>query len=171
MKDFHELAAWIGEVNNANGFERPTWDKLPTKLMLVATELNEARDAVRGTGPDPLPEELADTIVRLLDILGALWPGEWSTSRVTETPYVVQGNPLFRSIEELLWAPLNHVCVAAEKWRYNDRDDTRIAIELALRDTWALGEALSFDMHEQVQRKVEHNAQRGLLHGKKRADG
>ena len=169
--NLHELAAWIGSVNEANGFERPTWEKLPTKLMLVAAELNEAREAVRGTCPDPLPEELADTIVRLLDILGALWTDDWAACRVQESKHVVQSNPLFRSIEELLWAPLNYVCMAAEHWRYNNRDDTRIAVELALRDTWALGEALRFDMHEQVCSKVKRNAQRGLLHGKKRADG
>lgn len=170
--NLYELAAWIRGVNETNGFDAPTWDTLPLKLMLVVTELNEARDAVRGTGPDPLAEELADTAVRLLDILHAVWAEDWTTRGFTDAEQeALVGNPLFRPVEELLWKPLGYVCMAAESWRYNNRDDTRIAIELALRETFALGCAAGYVMFEQVCRKVRRNMQRGHLHGKARADG
>lgn len=169
--NLHELAAWIRGVNEANGFDAPTWDTLPVKLMLVVTELNEARDGVRGTGADPLAEELADTAVRLIDILQAVWSGDWTPRGFTDAEQKLVGNPLFRPIEELLWKPLGYVCMAAESWRYNNRDDTRIAIELALRETFALGAAAGYVMFDQVCAKVKRNEQRGYLHGKARADG
>lgn len=167
----HELAEWIRRVNQSNGFDAPTWDTLPTKLMLVVTELNEARDDVRGSGKDPLAEELADTAIRLLDILGAIWSGRWSFRGVTAVELNALGNPLFRSIEEVLWKPLSYVCVAVESWRHEKRDDTRIAIELALRETYAVAVAIGANMGDEIERKVKRNMERGRLHGKKRADG
>jgi NTP pyrophosphatase (non-canonical NTP hydrolase) len=41
-----------------------------TKLMLVVTELSEAGEAARKSDMENFTEELADTIIRLLDITG-----------------------------------------------------------------------------------------------------
>jgi hypothetical protein len=168
----HETAAWIRGVNESNGFDAPAWDNLPVKMMLVVTELNEACDGVHGTGQDPLAEELADTAIRLLDILGSLWTGDWSDRRWgREVDRVARGNVQFQPIETVLWRPLRYCCLAVESWRHENRDDTRIAIELALRETLEIGRALKFDMAEEIERKVLRNMGRGQLHGKKRADG
>jgi hypothetical protein len=135
--------------------------------MLVVTELHEGRDGADGTGEDPLPEELADTAIRLLDILGAIWGHEWSYRESAST----QPTNLFQAIETLLWKPLGYLCMAAESWRFNNRIDTRIALEIALREVMWLGEAIGSNMLEEIAAKVNRNAKRGHLHGKKRPDG
>lgn len=57
-----------------NGFESATLDNLPTKLMLVVTELAEAVEAHRVIEVDieNLHEEIVDAIIRLFAIAGAL---------------------------------------------------------------------------------------------------
>lgn len=163
-----ELAVQIRKTNDANGFDAPDWDGLLGKLMLAVTELDEARAAVRGTGNDPFAEELADTAIRLLDILNSIWGNDWADRRMLE-PF---GNgTVFEPVETLLWKPLAAICMAAESWRYEKRDDTRIAIELALRETFRIAARLNIDLSGEMYRKVERNGKRGHLHGKARADG
>ena len=47
-------------------------DALLGKLMLVATEVAEAAEAVRHEDWENYKEELADTFIRLLDICGSM---------------------------------------------------------------------------------------------------
>lgn len=173
MNELHELAARIRTTNDANGFDAPDWDRLLNKLMLAVTELHEAVEAVQGTGPDPLAEELADTAIRLVDILVAVWPGDWHDRRKPAPQ--VRPRPetclCFDPIQVVLWKPLGMVCAAAESWRYDKRDDTRTAIELALRELFSLADRLGIDLMAEMERKVRRNAERGFRHGKVRGDG
>lgn len=81
----------ISENNREKGFHAG-WDNVPEKLMLVVTELAEAMEAYRkqpvdnwigyGVGGtfvrssldayDNFVEEIADTFIRLMDLVGAL---------------------------------------------------------------------------------------------------
>ncbi len=160
------LLRWIRTVNDTNGFDAPAWDTLPTKLMLVVTELHEAREAVRGYGEDPLSEELADTAIRLFDILGSVW-----SSHVTLEPLPPGRYDPSQPIEEMLWRPLRFVCLAVEAWRRERRDHARSHIVMALREIYAMGEALGYSMDTEVRQKVAKNSEREYLHGKKRSDG
>jgi NTP pyrophosphatase (non-canonical NTP hydrolase) len=159
-----ELAVEIRETNDANGFEAPTWDRLLSKLMLVVTELDEAVAAVKGDGKDPLEEELADAAIRLIDILKAVWGDDWN-----ERDGDGGGTP-FERIEVMLWKPLTMVCRAAEQWRYDNRTDVRIAIELALAALFGLASRLGIDLMAEMVRKTKRNALRGYRHGKVRGD-
>ena len=165
-----EAADRVVEVNDANGFDRPTMDNLPDKLMFVVTELNEAAQSVEpGPDDDPLNEELADTPIRLLHILQSMWPYEWHL-RVQDNDYPPRTNP-FEQIEVLLWPILAKCCDAVEDWRKERTVDMSINIEYALAETLKLSRRLGYDLLEEVKAKVEKNAQRGHLHGKARPEG
>jgi|GEM_PF-3860237 len=171
--NLHDIAQRIRVINKANGFDAPSWQNLPTKMMMVVTELNEARTAICGLEQDPLAEELADTAIRLLDILGTIWPGDWAErwptrDRSTEG---LASNPCFQQIEVLLWKPLEYISMAVEAWRYEKQNDTRVSIELALSETFSLAFRLGFNMRFEIERKLKRNSQRGHLHGKNRSEG
>ena len=55
--------------------EKGFWDadkSIPTKLMLIVTELAEACEADRLGDKDNFNEEIADTFIRLFDLCGYL---------------------------------------------------------------------------------------------------
>jgi NTP pyrophosphatase (non-canonical NTP hydrolase) len=167
-----EAADRVVEVNDANGFDRPTMENLPIKLMLVVTELEEARQATTGETTDPLNEELADVAVRLLHILQSMWPNDWHL-RVQDWHYrntIPRTNP-FGQIEVLLWPILAQCCDAVESWRKKYEPDMQINVEYALAETLKLSRRLGYDLLEEIKTKVEKNAKRGHLHGKARPEG
>ena len=54
--------------------EKGFWDadkSIPTKLMLIVTELSEACEADRIGDYDNFKEEIADTFIRLFDLCGS----------------------------------------------------------------------------------------------------
>jgi len=67
-----DIAAW----RTVKGFYTPPGifgdegDLMLGKLMLVVTELSEAAEAIRHEDQENYEEELADTFIRLLDIVG-----------------------------------------------------------------------------------------------------
>lgn len=90
--DFNRLSVWIHEIAVEKGF----WDHadlgshlerlqrgpsmqgtdnpsiVPEKLMLVVTEVAEAMEAYRNDDHPEFAEELADTIIRILDLCAYL---------------------------------------------------------------------------------------------------
>lgn len=72
------LATEINAINRANGWEVLTPDSwsdvrhVITLLALVTTEVAEAIEAVRKDDRENFAEELADTVIRCLDIGGGL---------------------------------------------------------------------------------------------------
>ena len=74
-----ELAAAIKNWRVSKKFHTPSSidtvedrDAMLGKLMLVVTEIAEAAEAVRHHDKENFEEELADTIIRLLDISSAM---------------------------------------------------------------------------------------------------
>jgi NTP pyrophosphatase (non-canonical NTP hydrolase) len=73
------LAYQIAEWRKSKGFHTPDSidseedrDAMLGKLMLVVTEVAEAAEAIRGDHEDSFEEEIADAIIRLLDISGSM---------------------------------------------------------------------------------------------------
>lgn len=62
-----EITYWRAQQEFVTG-----WNNLPVKLMLCVTELSETMDAYRNNCFAGVKEELADTMIRVLDICGAL---------------------------------------------------------------------------------------------------
>lgn len=169
---FHALAAELRKVNVGNGFDPVTWGNLPAKMMFAVTELDEGLEGVQNSGADPLNEELADTAIRILDMLETLWPGEWSDR--TEGLGKERSPSLhaaFEPAEVALWRPLRMMSRAVEAWRHDRRSDVRIGLELAFRELFVLAWKLGFDLALEVQWKVQKNRTRGHLHGKAQSAG
>ncbi|UCF48594.1 MAG: hypothetical protein JSU89_15745 [Myxococcales bacterium] len=165
--DIRSFAQSIHAVNLDNGFDPPSWENLPIKLMLATTELDEARAATDGTGVDPLGEEFADVAIRLLDILHTLWRDTWYDRRASKYP----AGLCFIPVEVLLWSILHWLCNATEQWRDNNQTDTRISLELALAETFALAHRLQIDLPSEMEQKLAKNMDRGQCHGRARSDG
>lgn len=68
------------EINRANGWDvatSETWDgpnpdKIPRMLALAHSELSEALEAYRKGDKDNFVEELADTVIRVVDLSAGL---------------------------------------------------------------------------------------------------
>ena len=68
--DLNDLAHNIREVNRANGWgvEEPAEHQKMVQLMLIVTEAAEAAEAYRAGDEENLIEELADVVIRTLDM-------------------------------------------------------------------------------------------------------
>jgi NTP pyrophosphatase (non-canonical NTP hydrolase) len=75
----NRLGAEIVVINEANGWDvsrRGDWAgteyKIPAKLALITSEVSEALEAYRKDDPANFAEELADTLIRVLDLASGL---------------------------------------------------------------------------------------------------
>lgn len=149
-----------------NGFDAPTWENFPIKVMLVITEIDEAIEAVDGGGEDPLDEELADVWIRLTGILSALWPEDWAVRYEG-----MMAGYRYHSIEELLWPIASMCCKAVEAWRHEEHVDARMWLEIALKETVQSAITCEVDLWAAVEAKLAKNKNRRKYHGKAKASG
>lgn len=77
-RDIDSLAKCIGVWRRGKGFLTPTSidnslsaNDMLGKLMLVVSEVSEAAEAVRSADIENFAEELADTVIRIMDITDA----------------------------------------------------------------------------------------------------
>jgi NTP pyrophosphatase (non-canonical NTP hydrolase) len=80
-KPLAELAEWIREVNTLNGWnvaQDGDWTKdrykIPAILALIHSEVSEALEAYRKNDVANFREELADVLIRVLDLAPAVDP-------------------------------------------------------------------------------------------------
>ena len=69
------LAALLHETAKEKGFWEPpySYDKIGNKLALVHSEVTEVLEAIRKSkGSEQVVEEMADVIIRLLDVYAAM---------------------------------------------------------------------------------------------------
>lgn len=81
----HELSRRVRAVSRASGFSTPEsvseTQACLAKLMLVCTEVAEAAEAVRDADLGHLGEELADVVIRVMDLAAGLRIDlEWEVS-------------------------------------------------------------------------------------------
>jgi len=69
--ELNELRDELHQLAVEKGFWKAS-DDVPTKLMLIVSELGEACEADRHGDWDNFKEEIADTFIRLLDLCGHL---------------------------------------------------------------------------------------------------
>lgn len=70
MPDLNDWAKTSHDVAKSKGWHDPS-PALPIQLMNVVGEVAEANEALRNRDPENFQEELADTIIRVLDICGS----------------------------------------------------------------------------------------------------
>jgi len=76
MKSLGEWANEIANWREQQGFPCPISinqvEETLAKLMLIVTEISEAAEAVRIGNEENFKEELADAIIRILDLVGTM---------------------------------------------------------------------------------------------------
>lgn len=163
---WYEFARRTRLINESKKFETPDWKNFLGKDMLVVSELDECVQGCLPDGEKNAGEELADVAIRLMDVLQALWPDTWT---VRPGLYNVQLPPPgmgLEVLEAMCWKIVHPLCQAAEFWRKNDRDNARIGLEVALAKTGHMAALLRVDLAEFVEKKLQKNATREVLHGK-----
>lgn len=163
--DIRESGRLNLEVITNNGFDPPSWENFPQKLLLVFTEVTEA-EASEDPEEDPLAEELADIAIRLTGMLWGLEP-QWAYRQAKNKP--VRWN--FAPLEKLLRPIRDNLTRAAEHWRKERRNDAVISLEFALQATEHVTNHLGIDLVAEMEKKREKNAKRPKFHGKVRSDG
>src|SRR3990172_8876078 len=78
-RSMQDWSTFISNVVKGKGFYTPTSldteeerEKVLGKLMLVVTEIAEAAEAVRHNDWDNFKEEMADAMIRMFDMCGAM---------------------------------------------------------------------------------------------------
>lgn len=170
-----ELARQCREMADANGFQAPSWEgNFVHKTAYAITELDEAVDFVHGvTGPggDPLDEELADTAIRILDLLGGIWGDDWCSRVESRRPSVMRPAHTFERLEVIVWPILGHLAKALEAYRHEDQGAAQQRLELALLECFRVADRAGVDLLSAIEAKIEKNRGRAKLHGKARSEG
>lgn len=166
----HDIAKRCAATAAAKGFDACTWENLPTKLMFVVTEIDEACEAMEEDAQESkVGEELADIAIRTLVVLETLWPDDWSEGRIVgryrqtrrrhESPWV------------MLWPLLRYARIAIHHWRMDEHEYTRQSLELLLLELWRLADRIRIDLDGCIQLKADANELRPARNGKKRSEG
>lgn len=156
---YETLAAQIHFQNIMVGW----WDEWPnridrhsTAMMLVLTELSEACEADRKNLQDShLPHrygvavELADTVIRLLDMAGALGVSDL-TDRIGNCLEMAVEVMAVKTVPEMLF----HISKAVTI------DDPRKAIKVSMTRVVAIAEIMGLDLWVIVAEKREYNRHR-----------
>lgn len=172
LLDLRAFAARVGATAAAKGWDKPTWENLPGKLMLVVTEVDEAVQSATLDPDDDLyrwdSSELADIIIRTVDILYTIWP-EWPLNRVHEDRVRL---PLYPAISRMLpetrgWNFIKLLSSATEHWRLGNKPSVASHLELLLLDVYRLADCADINLDAALVAKADINDKRPPLHGKK----
>lgn len=160
-EDLREFALLCDSVSRINGFLPAEWERLPSHLMFVVTELDEA--VTSGSRAD-FEEEVADTAIRLLCHLHSLWGKDWNLRTFPSDSEV-----FLAARENIAWPIVTLLCRAANRWRFGRLEaerDVKVLLEMALRDTIDIGAMLGFDVIARAVAKCTENQGRPELHGR-----
>lgn len=189
----NKLAREILEINQANGWSvtQPSdMDdspyKIPAILALIHSEISEAWEAFHGADRDNFGEELADVIIRILDMLGGLGVdieaqvsfgrdqippmeslnqiGAWRTTEIASAGAAAKPSD---GIEFLLFLH-GQTSACLECFRKNMEVDFFWEATMLLLNTLGFADLARIDMDREVALKLEKNKGRGYRHGGKR---
>ena len=176
--NLHAVAEECRGIALQKGFDDCTWENLPTKLVFVVSEMDEACEAgyeapmvLQGAlqlEANRFGEELADVAIRTLVLLETLWP-DWSEGRITARRPTALSK--YDKLEVMLWPLLRYGVKALHCWRMELRKDTQQCLELLLLELWRLADRLDVDLYAEIMSKMVKNRSRPLLNGKKRSEG
>lgn len=161
-------------IESGNGFESTDNSNLPAKLMLVITEIIEARQYCYNPeekSNEPLGEELADVCIRLYAMI-------YSYSMINEVVVEFSENISFNtslelrylensSLEYKLFFIIDKLSEAMEWYRHNNHTGVVVCMTQALNRTIYLSNNIfNVDLFTNIFMKCRKNMKRLYLHGK-----
>ncbi len=162
-----EQAKRGAEITAAHGFEAVDNHNFAGKCMLIVSELHEGWESVYEPNPeDPLDVELADTAIRLGQVLHNMWGDKWNYREPEIRTGPALRKALFQSYEQHAWGIIAPLSKAVEAWRKGRASDVQSGIELAFKATVKLAYELGYDLEQAIEAKLQKNANRPRLHGK-----
>ena len=83
------IALRLHETSVSKGFwpkeDRPNMDQIAGKIALAHSEFSELLEALRkDKGPDAVNDEVADVLIRVLDLWAALWQWDYTVGLLQE---------------------------------------------------------------------------------------
>ena len=162
----HYLMLAFGELHEAIEADRlGKWVKLTPEQVEELRGLEGAAfaQAFLRIVKDTVGDEIADAVIRLLDLLGwmlkdrALSEAEVATD-LGVSAFYISGE---MTLADALWPILQEACCLCGKYAH------RYAILYAIKSLELLCDHLGIDMMAYIDLKLKYNATRPALHGKK----
>ncbi len=162
----HYLMLAFGELHEAIEADRlGKWVKLTPEQVEELRGLEGAAfaQAFLRIVKDTVGDEIADAVIRLLDLLGwmlkdrALSEAEVATD-LGVSAFYISGE---MTLADALWPILQEACCLCGKYAH------RYAILYAIKSLELLCDHLGIDMMAHIDLKLKYNATRPALHGKK----
>lgn len=161
----HCLMLAYGELHEAIEADRlDKWAKLDPDTIDTLQRIEGAPYAQEFLSEvkDTVEDEIADAVIRLLDLLGYLLDGRELQSRQANSVNVVYGKGgIPPMLTDVLFPIVSTLCEA-----YNDCDTTG-GILYALKSLEQLCDHLGIDLMTHIELKLKYNETRPALHGKK----
>lgn len=162
----HDRARRAGKTAIEKGWQVPNWEvNFPGKIALVWSEYDEALDAVTA---GHLAEELADVVIRTINMLQSIWPDAWNVTPVT-WPHA--GRPPESPVRFTVKA-LRHISFnirgALEAWRKDQAPLAKSYLETVVKAAFTVAVTYKLDLLAAIDAKLTANEGRPRLHGKKR---
>lgn len=168
--DLANLPREIREINEANGwregdpFDWSDRHKIPSALALIHSEISEAWEGSWGDDFDNFSEELADVLIRIVDMLEGLGLEAWG---------VIWGECDYKAAAgdddtENMMIAHSRVSDALEAFRKDDKTAFSVAIGRAAISVIELCRDAEIGLSAAVRAKLAKNRERGYRHGGKR---
>lgn len=162
----HSLMLAYGELHEAIEADRlGKWAKLDPDTIDTLHRIEGAiytQEFLRLV-KDTVGDEIADAVIRLLDLLGWMLKDRALSEQEVETDlgvsaFHIEGQT---TLAEALWPILQEACCLCDKYAH------RYAILYSIKSLELLCDRLGIDLMTHIELKLKYNETRPALHGKK----
>lgn len=163
---YHHLMLVISEFSEAIEADRlDKWAKLDPDTIDTLHRIEGApyaQEFLREV-KDRVEDEIADAVIRLLDLLGWMLKDRALSETEVETDLGVSAFYIAgeMTLADALWPIVQEACCHCGKYAH------RYAILYAIKSLELLCEHLGIDLMTHIELKLKYNATRPALHGKK----
>ena len=162
----HYLMLAFGELHEGIEADRiGKWAKLTPEQIDTLQRIEGAPYAQEFLSEvkDTVEDELADAVIRLLDLLGWMTKDRALSEKEVETDlgvsaFYIDGE---MTLADALWPILQEVCCLCGKYAH------RYAILYSIKSLELLCDRLDIDLMTHIELKLKYNETRPALHGKK----
>lgn len=162
----HYLMLVVSELSEAVEADRiGKWAKLTPEAVKNLRVVSDATftQAFLWFVKDRVEDEIADAVIRLLDLLGWMLKDRALSEKEVETDLGVSAFYIAgeMTLADALWPIVQEACCHCGKYAH------RYAILYAIKSLELLCDHLGIDLMTHIELKLKYNATRPALHGKK----